>query len=155
MNTIRRMIVAALLAGLPLLSLAQGFKCKQPDGSTSYQDHACASGSASTAVQTDLSGVDLGLSAVEGLDPSCRANVQHTVSVCAPQVDNSVRRCYHSSLNAHCYLNMTAGTGVRREQACVQQAMPCISNGLSEAKRCVHQELQPACVEQVAAARRR
>ncbi len=155
MNTIQRMVVAGLLAGLPLLSFAQGFKCRQPDGSISYQDHACAVGSSSTSVQTDMSGLDLGLPGVEGMDANCKANVQHTLSVCAPQLDNSLKRCYHANLSAHCYLQMTAGAGVRREQACVQQATPCISQGLSEARRCVRQELQPACVGQVAAARNR
>ena len=155
MKTIQRAIVAALLACVPLLSQAQGFRCRQPDGSTSYQDHACAAGSSSSTVQTDLSGLDLGLPGLEGLDPSCKANVQHTLSVCAPQLDNSLKRCYHSSLSARCYLVMTGGTGVKREQACVQQAMPCISQGMSEAKRCMRQELQPVCVQQAAAARNR
>ena len=155
-NPFQRALLALVLACLPWFAAAQGFKCKQPDGSTSYQDHACAAGSTTSAtVQTDMSGVDLGLSSIEGLDASCKANVQHTVSVCAPQLDNTLKRCYHSRLSAHCYLQMTGGTGVHREQVCVQQSSPCISEGISEAKRCVHQELQPACVQQVAAARRR
>ena len=148
-----RALLAAVLACMPWFAHAQGYKCKQADGSTSYQDHACGAGSTSSGtVSTDMSGIDLGLSSVEGLDASCKANVQHTVSVCAPQLDNTLKRCYHGRLSAHCYLQMTGGTGVHREQACVQQASPCISDGVSEAKRCVRQELQPACVQQIAAA---
>ena len=156
MKRFDRALLAVILACVPWLAHAQGFKCRQADGSTSYQDHACPVGTASsTSVQTDMSGIDLGLGSIEGLDPSCKANVQHTVSVCAPQIDNTVKRCYHARLSAHCYLQMTGGTGVHREQACVQQAGPCISEAVAEVQRCVRQYVQPACAEQVAAARRR
>lgn len=156
MKRFDRALLAVILACMPWLAHAQGFKCKQADGSTSYQDHACPAGSASsTSVQTDMSGIDLGLGSIEGLDPSCKANMQHTVSVCMPQIDNTVKACYHARLSAHCYLQMTGGTGVHREQACVQQASSCISQGVAEAQRCVRQYVQPACAEQVAAARRR
>ena len=155
MTRFERLLLAAILACAPGLVHSQGFKCRQADGSTSYQDHACPAESNSTAVSTDLSGVDLGLASVEGLDPSCKANVQHAVSVCVSTADNSAKRCYHATLSTHCYLQMTAGAGVHREQACVQQATPCITDAVAEVKRCVHHELQPACVEQIAAAQRR
>ena len=155
MNSIQHTIAATILACLPLLSAAQGFKCRQPDGSTSYQDHACAAGSTTSGtVQTDMSGLDLGLSDIEGLDASCKANVQHAMSSCAPQLDNTLKRCYHANLTPHCYLQMTGGTGVKREPACVQRAMPCLSEGLSEARRCLRGEIQPACAQQVAAGKR-
>lgn len=155
MNLIQRTLVAAVLACTPLLSLAAGFKCQQTNGSISYQDHPCAPNSASSsAIATDMSGMDLGLPALDGLDPSCKANVQHTISVCAPQVNNTVTRCYHASLTAHCYLQMTSGAGVHREQACVQQASSCIAEGVRDVQRCVRQEIQPACIQQAAALRR-
>jgi hypothetical protein len=131
MKRFDRALLAVILVCMPWLAHAQGFKCKQADGSTSYQDHACPAGSASSAaVQTDM-------------------------SVCVPQVDNTVKRCYHARLSAHCYLQMTGGTGVHREHACVQQASACLSEGVAEVQRCVRQYVQPACAEQVAAARRR
>ena len=35
-----RLLIAALLSA-PLLAHADAYRCKQPDGSTSYQDHPC------------------------------------------------------------------------------------------------------------------
>jgi hypothetical protein len=39
----KRLLIAALLS-TPLLAHADAYRCKQPDGSTSYQDHPCAHG---------------------------------------------------------------------------------------------------------------
>jgi len=142
-------MLAAILACAPWLVHAQGFKCRQADGSTSYQDHACAVGANSAAASPGLNGIDLGLSPVEGLDPSCKANVEHAVSACAPAADESAKRCFHARLSTRCYLQMTAGAGVHRDEACVQQATPCITDATAEGKRCVHQELHPVCVEQL------
>ena len=103
MKTIHRAVVAALVACAPLLVHAAGYKCKQADGSVSYQDRACAAGSASTAVQTDMSGFDIaGLPGYANLDSSCQGSAKHTVSVCVPQLDASIKRCYQSRLSARC-----------------------------------------------------
>lgn len=144
-------LLAMVLACMPCLAHAQGFKCKQADGSVSYQDHACAPGSASSsAIQTDMSGIDIGtLPGFANLDASCQQAARHTVSVCVPQLDATLKRCYHARLSAQCYLQMTAGPGSHRDAACVQAATPCISQGLGEAQRCVVQQLPPTCQQQV------
>ncbi len=41
MNKTRHRFVAAIVLRLPVLALAQGYKCKLSDGSVSYHDHAC------------------------------------------------------------------------------------------------------------------
>ncbi len=98
-----RPALAFVLACVPWLAHAQGFKCRQADGSVSYQDRACAAGSASTAVQTDMSGFDIaGLPGYANLDSSCQGSAKHTVSVCVPQLDASIKRCYQSRLSARC-----------------------------------------------------
>ena len=155
MNAIQRTIVAAAMACVPLLAPAQGFKCKQADGSVSYQDHACAPGSASSiAIQTDMSGIDIStLPGFRNLDASCQQSAKHTVSVCLPQIDATLKRCYHARLSAQCYLQMTAGPGSHRDAACVQAASPCISQGLGDAQRCVLQQLPSECQQQVAGGR--
>ncbi|MCK9689147.1 hypothetical protein [Scleromatobacter humisilvae] len=145
-----RALFAALLACVAGLAHAQGFKCKQPDGSTSYQDHACAAGSASSTVATDMSGFDIGsLPGYNNLDSSCQASAKHTVSVCVPQLDATLKRCYQSRLSAHCYVSMTGGTGVHRDPVCVQQATPCLRDGIGEATRCIVQQLPPTCQQQL------
>ena len=149
-----RALLAAVLACVAGLTHAQGFKCKQPDGSVSYQDHACASGSTSSAVQTDMSGFDIGsLPGYNNLDSSCQASAKHTVSVCVPQLDASIKRCYQSRLSARCYVDMTASTGAHRDPVCVRAAMPCLQDGIGEATRCIVQQLPPTCQQQLAGRR--
>ena len=150
MKRIERVLLAAVLACVAGLAHGQGFKCKQPDGSVSYQDHACAAGSASTAVSTDMSGFDIAsLPGYENLDASCQASAKHMVSVCAPQIDATLKRCYQSRLSPHCYVSMTGGTGVHRDPVCVQQASPCLRDGLGESVRCIVQQLPPTCQQQL------
>ena len=48
MTRFERLLLAAVLACAPWLVHAQGFKCRQADGSTSYQDHACPADASST-----------------------------------------------------------------------------------------------------------
>ena len=147
---LERALLAVVLACMPWFAQAQGFKCKQPDGSVSYQDHACAAGSASTAVSTDMSGFDIAsLPGYENLDASCQASAKRMVSVCAPQIDATLKRCYQSHLSAHCYVSMTGGTGVHRDPVCVQQASPCLRDGLGESVRCIVQQLPPTCQQQL------
>lgn len=43
-------VLALLIAALPLPSVAQAYKCKQPNGSTSFQDQPCPNGSTGTTV---------------------------------------------------------------------------------------------------------
>ena len=150
-----RALLAALLACAPWLAYADGFKCRQADGSVSYQDHACAPGSASsTSISTDMSGFDLsGLPGYNHLDTSCQASAKHTVSVCVPELDAGLKRCYQGRLSAHCYLSMTGGTGVHRDPVCVQQATPCLSQALGEAQRCIVQQLPPTCQQELAGRR--
>ena len=152
MKSFERALLACVVACMPWFAHAQGFKCKQADGSVSYQDHACAAGSASSsAIQTDMSGIDVStLPGYNNLDPSCRQSAKHTVSVCVPQIDESMKRCYHSRLSAHCYVDMTASAGAHRDPVCVRQATPCGSEIIGDATRCIVQQLPPACQQQLA-----
>jgi len=43
-------VLALLIAALPLPSVAQAYKCKQPNGSTSFQDQPCPTGSTGSTV---------------------------------------------------------------------------------------------------------
>ena len=147
MNRFQRLVLALTLACVPWLAHAQGYKCKQADGSTSYQDHACPSGTASSsAVSTDQS-LDIGLPPLTGLDASCQQTVRRTVSGCMSPVQDSLKRCFQSRLSSHCNAQMLGGT--RRDPACVQQAMPCMSDGISEAKRCISNGVPPTCLSQL------
>ncbi len=149
MNRLARLLLAATLACTPWLVHAQGFKCKQADGSVSYQDHACpASTASSSAISTDMS-MDIGLPPLTGLDPGCQSSVHHAVSTCIPGIDTTIKRCWQQSLTPRCYLQVTAGPGSRRDSACVQAAIPCAQNGLNDAKRCVQRELPQACMAQL------
>lgn len=151
MKSFERALLACVLACVPWFAHAQGFKCKLADGSVSYQDHACAPGSASSsAIQTDMSGIDVStLPGYNNLDSSCQQSAKHTVSVCVPELDASLKRCYHSRLSARCYVDMTASAGAHRDPVCVRQATPCVSDGLVEAQRCVVQQLPPTCQQQL------
>ena len=48
MNTKRKLL--ALLICVPVFSHAQAFKCTQPDGSTTFQDHECAAGAKASEI---------------------------------------------------------------------------------------------------------
>ena len=155
MKSFERALLACVLACMPWFANAQGFKCKQADGSVSYQDHACAAGSASSsAIQTDMSGIDVNaLPGYSNLDSSCQQSAKHTVSVCVPQIDSSTKRCFHSRLSAHCYVDMTASAGAHRDPVCVRQATPCVSEVIADAQRCIVQQLPPTCQQQLAGQR--
>lgn len=45
--SMRRLFLSLLMA-TPLMAQAQGYKCKQPDGSLSFQDHPCQAGAVSS-----------------------------------------------------------------------------------------------------------
>ncbi len=87
MNTIQRTLVAMVMLCAPLLSLAQGYKCKPSDGSVSYQDHACAAGTASSsAVPADLGGggqFRRGLPPVTSLDAGRQQSAKQAMSLSA------------------------------------------------------------------------
>jgi len=102
MTRIQRLVLAAMLACAPWLAHAQGYKCKQADGSVSYQDHACPAGTASSAsVATDLS-LDSGMPQLEGLDAGCRQSARHMVSVCRGPADASLHQCWRARLTSLC-----------------------------------------------------
>lgn len=44
------LLLATFMATLPLPSAAQAYKCKQPNGSTTFQDQPCPTGSTGTTV---------------------------------------------------------------------------------------------------------
>ncbi len=101
-----------------------------------------------------MSGFDIaGLPGYKNLDSSCQASAKHTVSVCVPQLDASIKRCYQSRLSARCYVDMTASAGAHRDPVCVRQAMPCLQDGLGEAQRCIVQQLPPTCQQELAGRR--
>lgn len=119
MNTMQRTIVAAALACVPLLALAQGYKCRQADGSISYQDHACAAGTASSStVPTDSGG---GAAAPRGgvapggsSEASCEQSARHALSVCFAGTDVALKRCQATRMTAACRTQMST-PGVRPE----------------------------------------
>jgi len=148
MTRFQRLVLALTLACVPWLAHAQGYKCKQADGSTTYQDHACPSGTASSsAVSTDQS-LDIGLPPLTGLDAPCQQSVHHAVSGCMSPIQDTIKRCYKVRLSSSCNAAMLAGTG-RSNAACAAQAAPCVQDGVYEARRCIVSALPPTCVSQL------
>jgi hypothetical protein len=148
MTGFQRLVLAVTLACMPWLAHAQGYKCRQADGTVSYQDHACPSGTASSsAVSTDQS-LDIGLPPLTGLDAPCQQSVHHAVSTCLSPVQDTIKRCYKSRLSSSCNAQMLAGNG-SRNAACASQAAPCVQDGVTEARRCIVNSLPPTCVSQL------
>jgi len=146
MTRFQRVMLALTLACVPWLAHAQGYKCKQADGTTSYQDHACPSGTASSsAVATDQS-LDIGLPPLTGLDAPCQQNVHHAVSTCLSPIQDAIKRCYKVRLSSSCNAQMLAGN---RNATCAAQAAPCVQEGVYEARRCIVAALPPTCVSQL------
>ena len=145
MNRFQRLVLALALACTPWLAHAQGYKCKQADGSVSYQDHACPSGASSTTVSTDQS-LDIGLPPLTGLDASCQQSVHHAVSTCLSPIQDAIKRCYKVRLSSSCNAQLLAGN---RAGACAAQAAPCVQDGAIEGRRCIVNVLPPTCVNQL------
>ena len=158
MNAIRRSIAAAIMACLPLLAHAQGYKCKQADGSTSYQDHACAAGTASSsAVPTDLSGGETfrrGLPPMTSLDAGCQQAAKQALTVCLGGMDTTLKRCQASSMTPTCQAQMNARFRGSHDEVCAKQALGCLSQSLQGAQACMQRELPASCMQQIDAARR-
>ncbi len=158
MNAMQRTIVAAAMACVPLLTLAQGYKCKQPDGSVSYQDHACAAGTASSGTVPTTSG---GAPAVPrgGVAPggsseaSCEQSARHALSVCFAGTDVTLKRCQATRMTAACRTQMST-PGVRPDPACANDAMACLNESLQPTQACMDRELPAACRQMIDAARR-
>lgn len=158
MTTNRRRIVAVLIACMPVLALAQGYKCRQADGSISYQDHACAAGSASSsALPADLGGAaalrnDLAPGA--GLDAGCQQSARHALSVCFAGMDAPLKRCQAARLTPECNAQMST-PGVRPDPSCARPAMACLGESLQNTKACMDRELPAVCRQQIDAYRNR
>jgi len=156
MKTIRRQIVVALFACAPLLALAQGYKCKQADGSVSYQDHACAAGTASSsALPTDRGGAAAlrsGLPPSGSLDAGCEQSAKHALSVCFGGMDVALKRCQAAKMTPACNAQMST-PGVRPDPVCARESMNCLGEALQPAKACMDRELPAACRQQIDAYR--
>jgi hypothetical protein len=157
MNTIHRAIVAALIACAPLLAHAAGYKCKQADGSVSYQDHVCAAGTASSsAVPTDLSGGEAfrrSLPPVTNLDATCQVQAKQALSVCLGRLETTFAHCQATSMSAVCKVAMSRPRGSPQNEVCARQALGCINESVESAQACFQRELPANCREQLEAAR--
>ena len=158
MNKIQRTIVATIVLCAPLLALAQGYKCKLPDGSVSYQDHPCAAGAASSsAVPMDLGGseqIRRGLPSVTGLDAGCQQLAKQAMSVCLGGMDSTLKRCQATTMTPSCRAQMDGPRGGNQDQACVKQALGCLSESMQGTQACIQRELPATCRQQIDAARR-
>ncbi len=158
MNKIRHGIVAAIVLCMPLLALAQGYKCKQADGSVSYQDHACAAGTASSsAVPMDRGGgeqIGRALPPTAGLDSSCQQPAKHAMSVCMGAMDTTLKHCQATTMTPTCRAQMDGPRDGKHDDVCVKQALGCLGQSMSGVKACFQRELPPACMQQIDAARR-
>lgn len=158
MTRFNRALLAALLACMPWVAHAQGYKCKQADGSVSYQDHACAAGTASSsAVPTDLSGGEQfrrSLPSTSGLDAGCQQATRQAMSVCLGGMDTTLKRCQATTMSPACRARMETRAGGTPDKACVQQALGCLSESLQGAQACFQRELPATCRAQIDAARR-
>ena len=158
MNTVRRTIVATIMACASLLAHAQGYKCKQADGSVSYQDHACAAGTASSsAVPTDLGGGETfrrSLPPMTSLDANCQQAAKHALSACLGGMDTALKRCEATSMTPTCQAQMNGPRNGPHDEACAKQALGCLSQSLQGTQACMQRELPAGCMQQIDAARR-
>ena len=158
MARIQRTIVAMFVLCVPLLSLAQGFKCKQADGSVSYQDHACAAGTASSsAVPMDLGGGEQfrrSLPPVGTLDAKCQQSAKQAMTVCLGALDGSNKRCQATTMTPTCQAQMNGPRSGPHDPACVKQSLGCLTQSMQGAQACFLRELAPACRQQFDAAMR-
>ena len=159
MNRIQRTIFAIVLLCVPLLSMAQGFKCKQSDGSISYQDHACAAGTASSsALPADLGGgeqVRRSLPPAGALDAKCQQSLKQAMSVCLGRMDTTLKRCQATTMSATCRAQMDGPRGGPHDAACVKQGLGCLTESLQGTQACIQGELPAACRQQFDAAMRK
>jgi hypothetical protein len=159
MKSVRRQVVAILITCASLLAHAQGYKCKQADGSVSYQDHACAAGTASSsAVPTDLGGGEAfrrGLPPMTSLDGGCQQAAKQALTVCFGAMDTTLKRCQSTSMTATCRAQMNGPRNGPHDEVCAKQALGCLSESLQGTQACFQRELPPACMQQVEAARRK
>lgn len=157
MNTIHTAVVAALVACAPLLAHATGYKCKQADGSVSYQDHACAAGTASSsALPTDLSGGEAsrsGLPPMASLDASCQQAAKRALPACLGGMDAALKRCQATSMTPACRAQMDGPRNGPHDEACAKQALGCLSESMQGVQGCFQRELPAGCMQQIEAAR--
>ncbi len=158
MNTTRRTIVAAIMACASLLTHAQGYKCKQADGSTSYQDHACAAGTASSsAVPTGHAGNEAtpqGLPPVTSLDTNCQGQAKQTLDSCMGRLAADQKRCQAATMAPTCLAQANGARGLPQDEACVEQAKSCLGEAIQGVQACYQRELPAACKQQIDAYRR-
>ena len=159
MNKLHHAAVAAIvtLTCSTLLAQAQGYKCKQADGSISYQDHACAAGTASSsALPSDLGGAQTlrdSLPPSGSLDANCEQSSRHALSVCLAGTDTTLKSCQTAKMSPACRRQMST-PGVRPDPACAGQAMTCLGESLRPAQACMEQEIPLACRQKIEAYRR-
>ena len=158
MTRIQRTIVALIMLCVPVLAQAQGFKCKQSDGSVSYQDHACAAGTASSsAVPMDLGGgerIRRSLPPAGALDARCQQSLKQGMSVCLGRMDGTLKRCQATTMTATCRAQMDGPRSGPHDQACVKQALGCLTESLQGTQACIQGELPADCRQQFDAAMR-
>jgi hypothetical protein len=157
MNTFHHAAVAVIMACSTLLVQAQGYKCKQTDGSISYQDHACAAGTASSsALRSDLGGAQTlrdSLPPSGSLDANCEQSARHALSVCFAGTDATLKNCQAAKMSPACRTQMST-PGVRPDTACASQAMTCLGGAQRLAQACMEREIPAACRQKIEAYRR-
>ena len=153
-----RCFVALILACLPMLAQAQGYKCTRPDGSVSYQDRACAVGAASSSAVPTGAGAATATAtnplAQLGIDAKCNQSMQTSAQACSSTLDASVKACWRTRVPPTCYAQLTAPPGVPRDAACLQQATQssCMSDAVAASQRCTLDRLPASCKQQIATA---
>lgn len=157
MNTFRHAVVTAIMVCSTLLAQAQGYKCKQTDGSVSYQDHACGAGTASSsALPSDLGGgqtLHQSLPPSGSLDANCEQSAKHALSVCFAGTDATLKSCQAAKMTPACRTQMST-PGVRPDPACANQALTCLGESLRPAQTCMERDIPAACRQKIEAYRR-
>ena len=129
---------------------AQIYKCKQIDGSTSFQDHACETGT--TGKQIDSKTPD-SVPASEtmqklGFDSSCQQEANITANKCSSALNDSLQTCWKQKLSLACFNQVSSPPSVKRDDSCIEQAMQCSPEGLEGVKRCVQENSSTKCNQQ-------
>jgi hypothetical protein len=106
------MIRAAVAIALAYLmsAHAETFKCKQPDGSTAFQDFACGTSAPGPAAKSAPKTTPLPAGGslppsgqyAPGSNPACAPENAVALKVCMPQFNEAISRCAASTLSPVC-----------------------------------------------------
>ncbi|MGZ3239780.1 MAG: DUF4124 domain-containing protein [Burkholderiaceae bacterium] len=148
--TTRKLTILFICA--PLFAYAQVYKCKQPDGSTTFQDQECPSGATSSQIESKSKNTHPTSESLQkfGLDASCQQELNSAANNCGPTLDVALKQCLREKLSSPCWDQIAAPPSVKRDSACMQeaQAANCIPQATLATQQCMQRTLSAKCNQQ-------